>query len=61
MSEIVLAAEPTIRLAVFLGVFAAMALWEAAAPPHAVGDRVILRLSSPILAVDLAVMAWDHA
>jgi hypothetical protein len=33
MSEIILATEATIRLAIFLGVLAAMALWEVPAPP----------------------------
>jgi len=32
MSEAILSAEPTIRLAIFLGVLATMALWEVAAP-----------------------------
>lgn len=73
MSEILLAAEPTLRLAAFLGVLAAMALWEVAAPrrrreiPRVVRwtnnlalvvlDTAILRLTFPILAVALAVMA----
>jgi len=76
MSETILAAEPTIRLAAFLGVLAAMALWEVAAPRRrreiprvirwtnnlalVVLDTVILRLSFPILAVGLAVMAEDR-
>jgi sterol desaturase/sphingolipid hydroxylase (fatty acid hydroxylase superfamily) len=74
MSETILAAEPTIRLAAFLGVLAA--LWEVAAPRRrreipwvicwtnnlalVVVDTVILRLSFPILAVGLAVMAEDN-
>lgn len=76
MSETILATESTIRLAIFLGVLAAMALWEVAAPRRrrdiprvirwtnnlalAVVDTVILRLSFPILAVGLAVMAEDR-
>ncbi len=76
MSEMILAAEPTIRLAAFLGVLAAMALWEVAAPRRrreiprvirwtnnlglVVLDTVILRLSFPILAVGLAVLAEDR-
>ncbi len=32
MSETILATEATIRLAIFLGVLTAMALWEVAAP-----------------------------
>ena len=71
MSEIILTAEPTIRLAAFLGVLAAMALWEIAAPrrrrdiPRVIRwtnnlalvalDTAILRLSFPILAVGLAL------
>ena len=73
MSETILATEAIIRLAIFLGVLAAMALWEVAAPRRrreiprvirwtnnlalVVVDTVILRLSFPILAVGLAVMA----
>jgi sterol desaturase/sphingolipid hydroxylase (fatty acid hydroxylase superfamily) len=76
MSETILATEATIRLAIFLGVLAAMALWEVAAPRRrreiprvirwannlalVVVDTIILRLSFPILAVGLAVMAEDH-
>ncbi|MGS4947578.1 sterol desaturase family protein [Meridianimarinicoccus sp. RP-17] len=76
MSDTILAAEPTIRLAAFLGVLAAMALWEIAAPRRrrefprvlrwsnnlalVVLDTVILRLTFPILAVGLAVMAADR-
>lgn len=76
MSETILATEATIRLAVFLGVLAAMVMWEAAAPRRrleiprvirwsnnlalVVVDTVILRLTFPILAVGLAVMAEDR-
>jgi sterol desaturase/sphingolipid hydroxylase (fatty acid hydroxylase superfamily) len=76
MSETILAAAPTIRLAAFLGVLATMALWEVAAPRRrrdiprvirwtnylalVVVDTVILRLSFPIIAVGLAVMAEDR-
>ena len=76
MSETILATEATIRLAIFLGVLAAMALWEMAAPRRrleiprvirwtnnlalVVVDTVILRLTFPILAVGLAVMAEDR-
>lgn len=75
MSESILAAEPAIRLSIFLGVLAAMALWEVAAPRRrreiprvirwtnnlalVVVDTVILRLTFPIIAVGLAVMAED--
>ena len=76
MSETILATEATIRLAILLGVLAAMALWEVAAPRRrleiprvirwtnnlalVVVDTIILRLSFPILAVGLAVMAEDR-
>jgi len=76
MSETLLATEPTIRLAAFLGVLVAMALWEIAAPRRrreiprmirwsnnlalVVPDTAILRLSFPILAVGLAVLAEDR-
>lgn len=76
MSETLLAAEPTIRLAAFLGVLVAMALWEVAAPRRrreiprvirwsnnlalVVLDTAILRLSFPILAVGLVVLAEDR-
>ncbi|MCR9111086.1 MAG: sterol desaturase family protein [Rhodobacteraceae bacterium] len=76
MSEIVLAAEPTLRLAAFLGILAAMAMWEVAAPRRrrdiprvirwtnnialVVLDTVILRLSFPILAVGLAVVSEER-
>jgi sterol desaturase/sphingolipid hydroxylase (fatty acid hydroxylase superfamily) len=72
----ILSAEPTIRLVVFLGVLAAMALWEVAAPRRrreiprvirwannlalVIVDTVILRLTFPILAVGLAVMAKER-
>ena len=75
MTETILAAEPTIRLAAFLGVLLAMAIWELAAPrrrreiPRVIRwtnnialvalDTVILRLTFPILAVGLAIMAED--
>lgn len=76
MSETILATEATIRLAIFLGILAAMALWEVAAPRRrreiprvirwtnnlalVVVDTIILRLSFPILAVGLAVMAEER-
>jgi len=76
VSETILAAEPTIRLAAFMGVLAAMAMWEIAAPRRrrdiprvirwtnnialVVLDTLILRLSFPILAVGLAVMAEER-
>lgn len=76
MSDIILAAEPMIRLAAFLGVLVAMALWEVAAPRRrreiprvirwtnnlalVVLDTAILRLTFPIIAVGLAVMAEER-
>lgn len=76
MSEIILAAEPTIRLTAFLGVLAVMMIWELAAPRRrrdiprvirwtnnlalVVVDTIILRLSFPVLAVGLAVLAEER-
>ncbi|HEY9020809.1 MAG TPA: sterol desaturase family protein, partial [Paracoccaceae bacterium] len=76
MSETILSAEPAIRLSIFLGVLAVMALWEVAAPRRrrdiprvirwtnnlglVVLDTVILRLTFPIVAVGLAVMAESN-
>ena len=77
MSQSILIAEPTIRLVAFLGVLVAMVLWEVAAPRRrrdiprvirwtnnlalVVVDTAILRLTFPILAVGLAVMAEDRS
>lgn len=76
MIEAILNAEPTLRLAAFLGILVTMALWEAAAPRRrrdiprvtrwtnnialVVLDTAILRLTFPILAVGLAVMAKEQ-
>ncbi len=76
MTETILAAEPTIQLAAFLGVLATMALWEVTAPRRrrdiprvirwtnnialVVLDTVILRMMFPILAVGLAVMSEER-
>lgn len=65
--------EPTIRLAAFLGIFAAMALWELRAPRRAltvsklrrwsanlglvVLNTLLLRLAFPVAAVGLAAIA----
>ena len=73
MSEALTVAEPTLRLAVFLSVLAAMALWEVAAPRRrreiprllrwtnnlalVVLDTAVLRLAFPMLAVGLAILA----
>jgi sterol desaturase/sphingolipid hydroxylase (fatty acid hydroxylase superfamily) len=75
-SDTLLAAEPQLRLAVFLGVLVAMAVWELAAPRRrreiprlvrwtnnlalVVIDTIILRLTFPILAVGLAVTAEER-
>lgn len=72
-----LAYEPQLRLAAFLGILAAMVLWELAAPKRrqeipkvlrwsnnialVVLDTVILRLSFPILAVGLAGWAEQNS
>ena len=76
MTESLLATEPQLRLIVFLGVLVAMALWEVAAPrrrqeiPRVIRwtnnlglviiDTIVLRLSFPILAVGLALIAQDR-
>ncbi|OAN79203.1 sterol desaturase [Jannaschia sp. EhC01] len=76
MGEAILFAEPALRLAAFLGVLVAMALWEIAAPrrrrdiPRVVRwtnnfglvvlDTAILRLTFPVLAVGLAVTAQEQ-
>ncbi|MEN8742988.1 MAG: sterol desaturase family protein [Phaeobacter gallaeciensis] len=76
MSEIILAAEPTIRLAAFLGALAVMMIWELAAPRRRrdvprvirwtnnfallVVDTIILRLSFPVLAVGLAILTEER-
>jgi sterol desaturase/sphingolipid hydroxylase (fatty acid hydroxylase superfamily) len=76
MIESILAQEATLRLTVFLAVLVAMALWEVAAPRRrqdiprvirwtnnlamVVIDTVIVRLTFPILAVGLALMAEAH-
>lgn len=75
MMETLLAQEPVLRLGAFLAVLLAMILWELAAPcrrqeiPRVIRwtnnlalvivDTVILRLSFPLLAVGLAVLAHD--
>jgi sterol desaturase/sphingolipid hydroxylase (fatty acid hydroxylase superfamily) len=76
MSELVLSNEPVIRIAAFLGVLIAMAAWEVAAPrrsraiPRAVRwtsnlgivgiDTILVRLSFPVPAVGLAVVAEER-
>jgi sterol desaturase/sphingolipid hydroxylase (fatty acid hydroxylase superfamily) len=74
-TESIFAAEPQLRLGVFLGVLAIMALWELLAPRRrrdiprvirwsnnlalVVIDTIVLRLTFPILAVGLAIIAQD--
>jgi sterol desaturase/sphingolipid hydroxylase (fatty acid hydroxylase superfamily) len=76
MINALLASEPQLRIIVFLGVLVAMALWELVAPQRrreiprvirwtnnlglVVIDTIVLRLSFPILAVGLAVIAKDR-
>ena len=76
MTEALLLREPIVRLAAFLGVLVLMMLWELAAPKRRLDiprvfrwsnhlalvalDTAILRLSFPILAVGLALMANER-
>jgi len=76
MSDILLANEATIRLGIFLGILAAMAAWEVAAPrrrreiPRLVRwsnnfgvvllDTVLVRLAFPVVAVAFAVFAAER-
>ena len=73
MTDLLLANEPLIRMAFFLGILLAMALWEVAAPRRrreilrlirwsnnlgvVVIDTLLVRLTFPIVAVGLAVTA----
>lgn len=73
MTDLLLANEPLIRMAFFLGILLAMALWEVAAPRRrreiprlirwsnnlgiVVIDTILVRLTFPIVAVGLAIMA----
>jgi sterol desaturase/sphingolipid hydroxylase (fatty acid hydroxylase superfamily) len=73
MTDMLLRNEPDIRLAVFLGILAVMALWEVAAPRRrqeiprllrwtnnlslVIIDTMLVRLVFPVLAVGLAVQA----
>ena len=76
MAETLMQNEPLIRIAIFVGVLLAMALWELAAPRRrqevprllrwtnnlgvVVVDTVLLRLAFPILAVGLAFLAAER-
>jgi hypothetical protein len=76
MSDLLLSSEPLIRVTFFLGILAAMAAWEAAAPRRrrdiprllrwtnnlgvVVIDTTLVRLTFPLLAVGLALMAEER-
>jgi sterol desaturase/sphingolipid hydroxylase (fatty acid hydroxylase superfamily) len=76
MSALLLANERLVRLSFFLGILVAMAAWEVAAPRRrreiprllrwtnnlgvVVVDTIVLRLSFPILAVGLALLAQER-
>ncbi len=76
MQEFALTHEPAIRLAAFLGIFAAMAFWEIVAPRRALTasklwrwtsnigvvalSTVLLRFVFPVAAVGLAVVAAER-
>ena len=73
MADLLLKNEPFIRMAVFLGVLVTMAIWEMAAPRRrqeiprllrwtnnlalVVVDTILVRLTFPIVAVGLALLA----
>lgn len=73
MTDLIFKNEPTIRMAVFLGVLVIMAMWEVAAPRRrreiprllrwtnnlalVVVDTILVRLTFPIVAVGLALLA----
>lgn len=73
MQEFIAQNEPTIRLGIFIGVLAAMALWEFAAPRRSLGqsklrrwganfaivviNSLVLRFAFPVLAIGLAATA----
>ncbi|MCU0934345.1 MAG: sterol desaturase family protein [Thiobacillaceae bacterium] len=75
-NEFALAHEPEIRLAAFFGIFALMALWEAASPRRVrlhprrvrwaanlglvVLNSVVLRLAFPVAAVAFAMLAAER-
>jgi sterol desaturase/sphingolipid hydroxylase (fatty acid hydroxylase superfamily) len=77
MTDLLLANEPLIRMAFFLGILLIMALWEVAAPRRrreiprllrwsnnlgiVVIDTLLVRLSFPIVAVGLALMAESNS
>lgn len=76
MTDTILANEPMIRLAFFLGILAAMALWEIAAPRRRIEiprlvrwtnnlgvvviDTILVRLVYPVAAVGVALLAEQN-
>ena len=58
MTETILAIEPNLRLAVFLGVLAAMALWEIAAPRRRRDIPRVIRWTNnlALVVVDLSLI-----
>ena len=76
MTDLLLTNEAAIRLAVFLGILIAMAIWELAAPRRRIEiprvirwtnnlgivviDTILVRLTYPIVAVGLALTAQDN-
>jgi len=75
MTDLLLSNEGAIRLAIFLGILIAMAIWEVAAPRRRIDiprvirwtnnlgvvvvDTILVRLTFPIVAVGLALLAQD--
>ncbi len=75
MTDLLLSNEGGIRLAIFLGILIAMAIWEVAAPRRRIEiprvirwtnnlgvvviDTILVRLTFPIVAVGLALLAQD--
>ena len=76
MTDLLLTNEATIRLAIFLGILVAMAIWEVAAPRRRIEiprvirwtnnlgvvviDTILVRLTYPIVAVGLALTAQEN-
>ena len=76
MSDLLLANEPLIRVAFFLGILVIMAVWEVAAPRRrneiprrlrwtnnlcvVIVNTILLRLTFPIVAVGLALLAEER-
>ncbi len=76
MTDLLLSNEGPLRLAVFLGILIVMAIWEVAAPRRRIEiprlirwtnnlgvvvlDTILVRLTFPVVAVGLALMAQDR-